>query len=285
MPVSESLQPAWSEAFAASELQNIAINGPLAGISREWAWGGSTGRGVRVAVVDSGIEAAHPALGGAVRSGVVVEFDGRFNTRVRIEPDNELIDLAGHGTACAGIIHSVAPGAELYSARVLGRDMRGKGFQFAGGLRWAVENGMRVVNLSLSTSREEYYALFHKLTDDAYFKNVVLVSAVNNIPAPSYPSLYSSVISVAAHEGKDPFTYYYNPKPPVEFGAPGIDVEVAWLNGKFSVVTGNSFAAPHIAGLVALILERHPDLTPFELKTVLMACASNSRREEPAKNY
>jgi subtilisin family serine protease len=283
MPVSDSLQPAWSEAFATSELQNLAINGPLAGISREWAWGGSTGRGVRVAVVDSGIEAAHPALGGSVRSGVVVEFDGRFNTRVRIEPDHELIDLAGHGTACAGIIHSVAPGAELYSARVLGRDMKGKGFQFAGGLRWAVENGMRVVNLSLSTSREEYYALFHKLTDDAYFKNVVLVSAVNNIPAPSYPSLYSSVISVAAHEGKDPFTYYYNPRPPVEFGAPGIDVEVAWLNGKFSVVTGNSFAAPHIAGLVALILERHPDLTPFELKTVLMACASNSRREEPAK--
>jgi subtilisin family serine protease len=281
--VSESLQPAWSEAFAASELQNLAITGPLAGISREWAWGGSTGRGVRVAVVDSGIEAAHPALGGSVRSGVVVEFDGRFNTRVRIEPDHELIDLAGHGTACAGIIHSVAPGAEIYSARVLGRDMKGKGFQFAGGLRWAVENGMRVVNLSLSTSREEYYALFHKLTDDAYFKNVVLVSAVNNIPAPSYPSLYSSVISVAAHEGKDPFTYYYNPRPPVEFGAPGIDVEVAWLNGRFSVVTGNSFAAPHIAGLVALILERHQDLTPFELKTVLMACASNSRREEPAK--
>ena len=64
---------------------------------------------------------------------------------------------------------------------------------------------MSVVNMSLSTSRQEYYALFHELSDDAYFHNVILVSAVNNIPAPSYPSLYSSVISVAAHEIKDPF--------------------------------------------------------------------------------
>ena len=120
--------------------------------------------------------------------------------------------------------------------------------------------------------------MFHALADDAYFSNIILVSAVNNIPAPSYPSLYSSVISVAAHEGKDPFTYYYNPSPPVEFGAPGIDVRVAWLDGQYGNVTGNSFAAPHIAGLAALILGKHPHLTPFELKTVLMACATNSER-------
>lgn len=278
-----SSQPAWSGAFSAAELRGITINGPLAGISREWAWGGSTGRGVRVAVVDSGIEADHPALEGCVRAGVAVEYDEHRETRARVEAEDQpLRDLSGHGTACAGIIHSVAPKAEIYSARVLGRDMKGKAFQFAGGLRWAIENGMQVINLSLSTSREEYYGLFHKLTDDAYFKKIILVSAVNNIPAPSYPSLYSSVISVAAHESQDPFTYYYNPSPPVEFGALGIDVQVAWLNGSYSIVTGNSFAAPHIAGLAALILARHPGLTPFELKTVLMACASN-REQEAAK--
>lgn len=270
-----SVRPAWSGAFAAGELRSVAVKGPLAEISREWAWGGSTGKGVRVAVVDSGIDADHPALGDSVRGGVAIEYDEQAETRVRIEPDEPSHDLSGHGTACAGVIHSVAPEAEIYSVRVLGRDMKGKAFQFAGGLRWAIDNGMQVINLSLSTSREEYYGLFHRLTDDAYFKNIVLVSAVNNVPAPSYPSLYSSVISVAAHEGQDPFTYYYNPSPPVEFGAPGIDVEVAWLNGKYSIVTGNSFAAPHIAGLAALVLARHPDLTPFELKTVLMACASN----------
>jgi subtilisin family serine protease len=273
------LQPAWSEAFTASALRNITVGGPLAEISREWAWGSSTGRGVRVAVVDSGIEADHPALEGCVRGGVAVVYDERAETCSRVEPDQPPRDLSGHATACAGIIHAIAPEAELYSVRVLGRNMRGKAYQFAGGLRWAIDNGMRVINLSLSTSREEYYGLFHKLADDAYFKNVILVSAVNNVPAASYPSLYSSVISVAAHPGQGPFTYYYNPSPPVEFGAPGIDVEVAWLDGQYSVVTGNSFAAPHIAGLAALILARHPGLTPFELKTVLMACASNCRRD------
>ena len=161
-----------------------------------------------------------------------------------------------------------------------GRDLRGRAYQFAGGLRWAIDNGMRVINLSLSTSREEYYALFHKLTDDAYFKNVILVSAVNNIPEPSYPSLFSSVISVAAHEGNDPFTYYYNTKPPVEFGAPGIDVEVAWKDRQYMICTGNSFAAPHIAGITALIRAKHQDLTPFQVKAVLLACAANTKRQK-----
>jgi subtilisin len=119
--------------------------------------------------------------------------------------------------------------------------------------------------------------LFHELADAAYFKNVLLVSAVNNLPAPSYPSLYSSVISVAAHEGKDPFAFYYNPEPPVEFGAPGIDVNVAWINKSRIVSTGNSFAAPHIAGIAALIRGKHPELTPFQIKTVLFACAANAR--------
>jgi subtilisin len=274
----QPIQPAWSGAFSPENLANYAISGPLAEITREWAWGGSTGKGVRVAVVDSGIDADHPALEGSVVNGLAVEYDETSETRVRIEPDCPSHDLSGHGTACAGIIHKLAPEAEITSIRVLGRDMRGKAFQFAGGLRWAIDNGMQVINLSLSTSREEYYALFHKLTDDAYFKNVILVSAVNNIPAPSYPSLYSSVLSVAAHPEHDPFTFYYNPHPPVEFGAPGIDVEVAWLNNAYSICTGNSFAAPHIAGLAALILARHPHLTPFEVKTVLMACANNSTR-------
>jgi subtilisin len=106
----------------------------------------------------------------------------------------------------------------------------------------------------------------------------MLVSAVNNLPAPSYPSLYASVVSVAAHTGKDPFTYYYNPAPPVEFGAPGIDLRVAWNNKQYLTSTGNSFAAPHISGIIALIRSKHPDLTPFQVKTVLWACAANVYR-------
>lgn len=275
----EELRPAWSQQFARDSIQKLLAEGPLANVDAEWAWGGSTGKGIRVAVVDSGIEHDHPALEGCVRSGVIVEYDAKAEENYRIKPDEKPGDVAGHGTACAGIIHSIAPEAELYSVRVLGRNMGGRAIQFAAGLDWAIENDMHVINLSLSTSLEEYFGLFHDLADQAYFKNINLVSAVNNIPEPSYPSLYSSVISVAAHEGKDPFTYYYNPKPPVEFGAPGIDVEVAWNHKQYITATGNSFAAPHIAGIATLIRAKHPELTPFQIKTVLLACASNPRKQ------
>jgi len=276
----EEVLPAWSEQFSKQAIQQLTTTGPIAGISAEWAWGGSKGSGVRVAVVDSGVEHDHPALDDCVRGGVVVEYDEKAKNNVRIEPEDKPSDFAGHGTACAGIIHSIAPQAEIYSVRVLGKDMHGRAIQFAAGLDWATEHGMQVVNLSLSTSNEEYFGLFHDLADQAYFKNVNLVSAVNNIPAPSYPSLYSSVISVAAHAGHDPFIYYYNPSPPVEFGAPGIDVEVAWNNKQYVISTGNSFAAPHIAGIVALIRAKHPELTPFQVKTVLLACAANMHRTQ-----
>jgi subtilisin len=273
----EKLRPAWSQSFEPEVLKSVTTSGPIGEITRAWAWEGSTGKGVRVGVIDSGLEADHPALGGMVRGGILVEYDESAPEQVRIEPEEKPLDLFGHGTACGGIIHSQAPEAELYSIRVLSRDMKSRAVQFAGGIRWALENHIQVVNMSMSTNREEYFALFHQLTDEAYFKNTVLVSAVNNYPVASYPSLYASVVSVAAHEGTGPFTYYYNPSPPVEFGAPGIDVRVAWVNGGYSTSTGNSFAAPHITGIIALIRAKHPELTPFQIKTVLFACATNSR--------
>ncbi|HEY5982186.1 MAG TPA: S8 family serine peptidase [Anaerolineales bacterium] len=273
----EELRPAWSQSFTPEAIQQLNAVGPFSDITPAWAWGRSKGKGIRVAVVDSGVEHDHPAVGKSVKGGVIVEYDSRAKDSYRIRPDDEPMDVSGHGTACAGIIHALAPEAEIYSVRVLGRNMAGRAIQFAAGLDWAIEHDMHVVNLSLSTSLEEFFGIFHDLADQAYFKNMNLVSAVNNIPEPSFPSLYSSVISVAAHDGHDPFTYYYNPKPPVEFGAPGIDVEVAWNQKQYLVCTGNSFAAPHIAGITTLIRSKHPDLTPFQVKTVLMACAANMR--------
>lgn len=273
----ESLRPAWSEQFNTQVIRRLVDNGPITDLTAEWAFGGSTGKGIRVAVVDSGVEYDHPALDDCVKSGVVVEYDEDAENLVRYEPDDPPKDVAGHGTGCAGIIHALAPDAEIYSVRVLGANMRGRAIQFAGGLDWAIEHEIQVVNLSLSTSNEEYFGLFHDLADQAYFKNMNVVCAVNNYPEASLPSLYSSVISVAAHEGHDPFTYYYNPSPPVEFGAPGIDLEVAWNNKQYVITTGNSFAAPHITGIIALIRAKHPELTPFQIKTILYACAANMK--------
>ena len=87
----------------------------------------------------------------------------------------------------------------------------------------------------------------------------------------------SSVISVGSHEADDPFVYYYNPDPPVEFFGRGLEVDVAWLEGTTLRCTGNSFATPHVSGLCALILSKHPGLTPFQLKSVLHLTASNTR--------
>jgi subtilisin family serine protease len=243
-------------------------------LDREWAWGTSTGVGVTVAIVDSGLERDHPALLGRVVESVAVEIDA--DGEPHVVPD-DAGDLFGHGTACGGIILGLAPDVELVSVRVLGADLRGKGIAFAAGLDWAIERGVQVANLSLSSKSESLFGTFHALADDAYFKNVALVSAANNVRGPSYPSLFSSVFSVAAHAERDPRRFFYNPSPPVEWGAWGVDVPIAWKDGGSTVATGNSFAAPHLAGLAALVLSAHPGLTPFELKAILAAVADNPR--------
>lgn len=227
-----------------------------------------------VGIVDSGVEATHPALRGRLVESVAVELapDGEPS----IVPDNGE-DLFGHGTAVAGIIVGMAPEVEIVSVRVLGSDLRGKGITFAAGLDYLIERGVNAANLSLSSKSEALLPVFYELADQAYFRRLMLVSAANNVAGPSYPSLFSSVLSVAAHAEPDPWRFYYNPNPPVEFGAWGMDVPVAWRGGGETVATGNSFAAPHIAGLVALIQSKHPGLTPFEVKAILAATADNER--------
>jgi len=267
--------PAWSEPFA--DVDGLGRSMRLGGISKDWAWGGSTGSGMRVGIIDSGLETTHPLLNGRVVESVAVEMvDGA----PKIVPD-EPVDLYGHGTACGGIILGLAPDVELVSIRVLGADLRGKGTAFAAGLEWAIDQGINVLNLSLSSKSEALYSVFHDLVDRAYFRGVALVCAANNVPAASYPSLFSSVFSVAAHGEPDPRRIYYNPAPPVEFGAWGVDVPMAWKDGGSIVATGNSFASPHVAGMVALILAKHPGLTPFEVKAVLAAIADNPTPDGP----
>lgn len=272
--MTDVLAPAWSEPFSAAARARLARLAPLTEIDRDWAFGGAKGAGTRVAILDSGLERDHPALRGRVVESVAVEIDREGEPHV---VDDERDDLFGHGTACGGIILSLAPEVDLVSVRVLGSDLRGKGPAFAAGLEWAIEHGCRVANLSLSSKSDAMFGTFHELADAAYFKNVLLVCAANNVPGPSYPSLFSSVVSVAAHDEADPWRLYYNPTPPVEFGAWGVDVPIAWRDGGTTVATGNSFASPHVAAMVALLVSKHPGLTPFEVKAVLAAVADNPR--------
>jgi len=240
-------------------------------IDREWAWGGSTGQGVKVAVIDSGVEPDHPVVRGRLVESVTVEI---VDDEPRVVPD-EPVDMYGHGTACTGIIVGLAPDVEIYSVRVLGADLRGKGVAFLAGMEWAIEHGVQAMSLSLSSKSERLFPYFHETVDQAYFKRVALVCAVNNVPGLSFPSTFASVFSVAAHAIPDPEVFFYNPSPPVEWGAWGVDVPIGWKDGSSTVATGNSFAAPHICGMVARILGKHPGLTPFEIKAVLAAVAND----------
>ena len=269
-PAPERPLPAWS--LPAGTAESLALPTEWPGrVTREWAWGGSTGKGVRVCILDSGIEAEHPDVGELAGAVAVEVGEG---DEISIVDDVEG-DLCGHGTACAGIVRSIAPDCELFSVRVLGAGFTGSGTALLGGLRWAVEQGFHVINMSLSTTKSQFAGLLHEVADLAYFRRTVLVASAHNMPVESYPWRFSSVISVGSHEEPEADTFYYNPSPPVEFFARGVDVEVAWLGGARARSTGNSFATPHMSAICALILGKHPELTPFQLKSALYLTASN----------
>jgi subtilisin family serine protease len=262
--------PAWS--LPKDAVGRISLPGHWPDrVTREWAWGGSTGKGARVCILDSGVEASHPLVGG-LDGAEAISFGE--NEELIVTKDAEG-DLSGHGTACAGIVRSLAPECSLSSVRVLGAGYTGTGGVLLAGLRYAVEQGFDVINMSLSTTKKPFAGVLHELADSAYFQRTVLVASAHNMPVESYPWRFSSVISVGSHEESDPLTFFYNPTPPVEFFGRGVNVEVPWRGGRVVTVSGNSFATPHLSGICALVLAKHPELTPFQLKSVLYLTATN----------
>jgi subtilisin family serine protease len=267
---SQAALPAWSLPKDAVDRIALPAEWPER-ITREWALEGSTGRGARVCILDSGVEAGHPLVGD-LESAVAISIGA--NDEVIAEEDTEG-DVSGHGTACAGIVRALAPDCSISSVRVLGSSFTGSGAVLLGGLRYAVEQGFDVINMSLSTTKKPFAGVLHELADSAYFKRTVLVASAHNMPVESYPWRFSSVISVGSHEEEDPMAFFYNPNPPVEFFGRGVNVEVPWLDGRSLRVSGNSFATPHLSAICALILAKHPELTPFQLKSVLYLTATN----------
>ena len=171
-------------------------------------------------------------------------------------------DVCGHGTGCAASSGSRSGLRDPQRARARSRRNAGSGELILAGLRYAVEQGFDVINMSLSTTKRRFAETLHELADDAYFRRTVLVAAAHNMPVESFPWRFSSVISVGSHEEDDRLGRGTRiPSPPVEFFARGVDVDVAWPGGGTMRCTGNSFASPHIAGFCALALAKHPELT------------------------
>jgi len=236
----------------------------------ETDWRACTGKGVTAAIIDSGVDVSHPDLGGRVVESVEARVE---KNKVVFEPSTAG-DSAGHGTACASIIGRVAPDTQIASIKVLGAGGLGDGQVFLAGLEYAIKKRYKVINLSLGTTKPQFFSPLHDLLDRAYQAGCIVVAAANNLPQPSFPSVFSSsLISVIKSDQADPYKFGFHYGEVIELTAPGVNVRTAWPGGGHRNLTGNSFACPHITAIVALLLENHPDMTPFQVKSALYAIA------------
>jgi subtilisin len=238
------------------------------------------GSGVRVAVIDSGIEADHPQLRKLrlCDSIGVVEENGRIEIR-----SGEGFDVYGHGTAVASIIHAVAPAAELGSFRVLDARNLSRTAIIQAGIYEAFSRGYHIVNCSFGCKGLPKFVMPHKRwIDEAYVRGVHVIAACNNIDPrePEWPAHFPSVIGVGIASREDINVghpgFVHLPGELVEFAADGENVEVAWSGHSTSVETGSSFAAPAVAGIVARLLSVAPGLPPAHILDLLPRIARPS---------
>jgi subtilisin len=227
-----------------------------------------TGRGIRIAVLDSGVEMHHPALAAAKWADDLAVVEDHY--KLKVIP-GEGRDLYGHGTAVAGIIHKIAPEAEIGSIRVLGGSIEAKTSVVLEGARQAIERGYHILNCSLGCTIAEHVLKYKSWVDEAYLRGAHVVAACNNedFARPEWPAFFSSVIAVNMARCERDGVIYYRQGSLVEFAAAGVDVAVPWLHGEMKRMTGSSFAAPRVAALLARLLGEIPTISPLEAKALL----------------
>lgn len=234
------------------------------------AWkSGFTGKGVKVAVIDSGI-ASHSDL--RIAGGVsTVDYTTSYS------------DDQGHGTHVAGIIGAldngiglkgVAHEAELYAVKAF--DSEGNAYlsDLIKGVNWAMENDMDIINLSGGSPDES--SVFKQVFDRAYANGLLIVAAAGNVGVSTglgdnvdYPARYSSVIGVGAIGQNSIRARFSSTGPSVEVVAPGMDIYSTVLNNRFGYMSGTSMAAPFVAGQLALMKQAYPKLPNKDLRAVL----------------
>ncbi len=233
------------------------------------AWGISMGAGVKVAILDTGIDLDHPDLRANIAGGV-----NTISPRKTAEDDN------GHGTHVAGIVAAVnntigvvgvAPQAKLYAIKALDRTGSGYLSDIIEGLQWCVANRMQVVNMSLGTTYNvPSFADAVKAVNNA---GIVQVAAAGNSGgATNYPAAYPEVISVAAtdiNNVRASWSCYGK----IDLAAPGVNIYSTYKGDSYATMSGTSMASPHVAGVVALRLARYPGDSPAAVLFALQTAA------------
>jgi subtilisin family serine protease len=240
-------------------------------INADDAWGISSGSGVKVAVLDTGIDTDHPDLDNNLAGCLNFIYSWR-----NCEDDN------GHGTHVSGIIAAennnlgvvgVSPNAKIYALKVL--DRRGRGYlsDIIEALDWAVQNGIQVVNMSLGTSSD--VASFREAVQRVNAAGITQVAAAGNSgPGANtvlYPARYPEVIAISATDSSDQVPSWSSRGIEVDLAAPGKDIYSTYLRGNYKTLSGTSMSAPHVTGTVALRLFLRPGETPATIESVLEA--------------
>ena len=227
----------------------------------------NTGKGVKVLVVDSGVETSHPAFNGFNIDCYALKLQWeRFHTIVPTDGE----DNFGHGTAVADIIHQFAPDAQIDSIRVLNKRLSASSNEIVTAIKWGIKQRYDIINCSFGAAGNKFLEAYKGLIDEAFKANVKLVAACNNLDfrKPEYPGAFPSVISTN-YGDFDGLALGRTKGEIVEFVARGEDVRMAWKGGIYKTATGSSYAAPHVAALVARILQSAPDLNTMQIKTLL----------------
>lgn len=224
-------------------------------IDAERAWEVIQGKGIKVAVADTGIDYKHQDLRPNYRSGVSF-----------VPTETSPMDYHSQGTHVAGTIAAarncigvvgVAPSAYLYAVKVLSARGRGRWSYLLAGIEWCIRNRMDVVNMSLGASSAP--TVIERIMDVAYKRGIILVAAAGNCRGGpvSYPAKYRSVIAVSAIDICNNWATFSCKGPEVELCAPGVRIYSTILGNRYGTKSGTSMAAPHVAGSAALAISTH----------------------------
>ena len=261
----ESVKPAKKRAKAAQRL-----TWGIDRIDAELVWSGTTGVGVKTAVLDTGVDVDHPDLIQNLKGGTNI-----------IDPLKHYDDDNGHGTHVAGTLagvdntiglKGVAPDSSIYGVKVL--DSEGKGWlsDVITGLEWSLNNKMHIINMSLGTPTQS--PTLQEAVSEIYYAGIVqIASAGSNATTVYYPAGYEETIAVSAVDKYNAFATWSNSGERIDVAAPGVDIFTTDKNGGYATLSGTSMAAPHVAGTAALILENQPFLKPEKVRFYLTSTA------------